>query len=260
MRYAGTTALVTGASSGIGAEFARRLARRGADVVVVARRADVLDTLAATIRSETGRQVRVVAADLSEDRAGYRLAGHLAEAGVRVGTVINCAGTGLTKDFVDSSQQEISRQLRVNAEATVDVSHAFLPQLLESGEGALVNVASLTGYLPVPGMAVYAASKAFVIRFTEALAHELRGSRLTVLALSPGPTATEFYRASGTPTTGVRFQTPAEVVTTAFQALGRRNPPLSVISGTRNRWLGRVATSLPTRTLLHLTAPRPAAS
>ncbi|QPZ40067.1 SDR family NAD(P)-dependent oxidoreductase [Paramicrobacterium chengjingii] len=260
MRYEATTALVTGASSGIGAEFARRLARRGADIVAVARRVEELEALADEIRAETGRRVHVVPFDLSEDRAGHRLAGHLAEAGLRVENVVNCAGVGLTRAFADATEEEIRRQLRVNIDATVDVSHAFIAQLVDAGQGALINVASLTAYMPVPGMAVYAASKSFVVRFTEALAHEVRWSGVTVMAVSPGPTATEFYNTSGTTESGVRFQTPDQVVTTALDALQRRNPPVSVISGARNRWIKRLVGTLPARIVVRAAETRPANS
>ncbi|SJM69806.1 Probable short-chain dehydrogenase [Gulosibacter sp. 10] len=251
---------MTGASSGIGAEFARRLARSGADVVAVARRVDALEALADEITAETGRSVRVVPFDLVAERSGYRLADRLREAGIRVDTVVNCAGTGSTRELLASSEEEIRRQLRVNVDATVEVSRALLPQLIESGRGTLVNIASLTAYMPVPGMAVYAASKSFVVRFTEALAHETRRTGVTVMALSPGPTATEFYRASGTAQGGVRFQTPEQVVTTAFRALERRNPPVSIISGMRNRWIKRLLAFLPKRTVLRLATSRPAES
>lgn len=260
MRYETTTALVTGASSGIGAEFARRLARRGADIIAVARRVEKMDSLADDIRAETGRRVHVVPFDLSGDRAGYRLAEQLAEAGLRVDTVVNCAGVGATGAFGASTEMQLRRQLRVNIDATVEISHAFLPQLTASGAGALINVASLTAYMPVPGMAVYAAAKSFVVHFTEALAHEARSTGVTVMAVSPGPTDTEFYSTSGTTESGVRFQTPDQVVTTALDALQRRNPPVSVISGTRNRWIKRLVGALPVRTVLRATETRPKAS
>lgn len=260
MRYETTTALVTGASSGIGAEFARRLARRGADIVAVARRVEELESLAEGIRAETGQRVHVFAFDLSEHRAGYRLAEQLGQAGLRVDTVVNCAGVGLTGAFGDSTEEQLRRQLRVNIDATVEISRAFLPQLIDSGVGALINVASLTAYMPVPGMAVYAAAKSFVVHFTEALAHEARESGLTVVAVSPGPTATEFYSTSGTTEAGVRFQTPDQVVTTALNALQRRNPPVSVISGARNRWIKRLVGALPVRTVLRAAETRPAGS
>ncbi|GIJ43594.1 short-chain dehydrogenase [Virgisporangium aliadipatigenens] len=252
MRYEGTTALVTGASSGIGAEFARRLARRGADVVLVARRADACESLAAEIKRETGRAAHVLPFDLTTPRGGYLLADAAAARGIGVDTVVNCAGAGLTRPFMDSTERQISDQLRLDIDATVDVSHAFLPQLIRSGRGALINFGSFTGYLPVPNMAVYAASKAFVIRFTEALAYELRDSRLTVLAVSPGPTRTEFFTSSGTSTDGLRLQTPDQVCTTAFRALDRRRPPVSVISGAANRSNRRLADLLPRRTVMRL--------
>ena len=255
MRYAGTTALITGASSGIGAEFARRFAALGADLVLVARRADVLDALAAEIRA-TGRSVHVVPFDLTAEHSGREL---VQRVGVRVDTVVNCAGAARTKSFEDSTEEEIRAQLRVNIDAVVGLSHAFLPQLTESGQGALVNVASLTGYLPTPGLAAYSAAKSFVVRFTEALAHELRGSGLTVLALSPGPTRTEFYATSGTRDGGVRFQTAAQVVDTAIAALGKKNPPVSIISGALNRWVGRVLSALPRKTVLRLMEAEPVA-
>jgi short-subunit dehydrogenase len=258
MRYEGTTALVTGASSGIGAEFARQLARRGADIVAVARRGEELEALAQEIRSATGRQVHVIPFDLSVPRAGRALAERVAEAGVRADTVINCAGIGVTREFGDTNEDELRRQLAVNIDAVVDISHAFLPQLVSSGAGALVNVASLTAYMPVPGMAAYAASKSFVVRFTEALAYELRRSGLTVMALSPGPTATEFYGTSGTEGGGVRFQTPQDVVAVALLALQRRNPPISVVSGGRNRFIRRLMSVLPKPVVLRLAHSRPA--
>lgn len=252
MQYTGTTALITGASSGIGAEFARALAHRGTDLVLVARRRDALEELATEIRARDGRTVHVVPADLTAERAGYELAEQVAQLGVRVDTVVNAAGIGRTGDFLDSDEGTLQQQLALNVDAVVDLSHAFLPQLIESGRGALVNVASLTGYMAVPGMAVYAASKSFVIKFTEALAHELRRSHVTVLALSPGPTRTGFYGASGTATNRVRFETPAQVVATALGALDRRRPPVSVISGRANRLTRRIVTVLPTRMALRL--------
>jgi short-subunit dehydrogenase len=258
VQYAQTTALITGASSGIGAEFARALADRGADLVLVARREDVLETVASGIRDASGRTVHVVPSDLAAHGAGQELAHRVASLGLTVDTVVNAAGIGRTEDFAGSPTDAVHQQLALNVDAVVDVSHAFLPQLVGSGRGALVNVASLTGYMPVPGMAVYAASKAFVIRFTEALAHETRTSGLTVMAVSPGPTQTGFYAGSGTATTGVRFQTPTQVVATTLAALEQRRPPVSVVSGAGNRLVRRVVGLLPTRLVLQMAESKPA--
>lgn len=257
MKFEGTTALVTGANSGIGAEFSRRLAQRGADLVLVARRAGALEEVAAEIRVATGRVVHVVPFDLSVDRAGYRLRDEFAALGLSVDSVINCAGFGITRNLKDSSEDEIRRQLRLNIDTVVEISHAFLPQLVRSGRGALVNVGSLTAYMPVPGMAVYAAAKSFVVRFTEALAYETRGMGVTVMAFSPGPTRTEFYDKSGTATSGVRFHSAAQVVNSALRALDKSRTPVSTVSGRANNWVRRLMSVLPSRMVLQLATSTP---
>jgi short-subunit dehydrogenase len=205
MDHSNTIALVTGASSGIGREFSRAFAARGADLVLLARRIEVLDGIAQALRAEFGTEVTTVALDLSQPDSGTRLLNELGRQGVHVDTVVNCAGIGRTGNFIDTAPADIEDQLTVNIDAVVDVCRAFLPGLLSSGKGALVNIASLTAYMPTPGMAVYAASKAFVLRFTEALAYELRGTGVTVMAFSPGPTRTEFYRNSHSNEKGSAF-------------------------------------------------------
>ena len=254
MQYASSTALITGASSGLGEEFARRFAARGADLILVARRQDVLERLAVDIRHSSGRQVHVVAADLSAPGAGDAVVATLAKRGLRVDTLVNNAGLGKTEPFAASSADDVHTQIGLNVGAVVDLTHGLLPQLVASASGALINVASLTAYSPTPNMAVYAASKAFVLRFTEALAYEVRDTGLTVLAVSPGPTRTGFYAASGTTENGVRFQQPSQVVTTAFKALDRTRPPVSVVSGPQNRLSSRVLGLLPRRMVLRLMA------
>lgn len=254
MHYANTTALITGASSGLGEEFARQFARRGADLVLVARRQDVLERLASDIRQSTGRHVHVITSDLTVPGAGDALTATLAERGLRLDTLVNNAGLGKTAPFADSSGEDVHDQLALNITAVVDLTHGLLPQLLASGKGALLNVASLTAYSPTPNMAVYAASKAFVLRFTEALAYELRANSLSVMALSPGPTRTGFYAASGAAETGVRFQQPTQVVTSAFKALDRTRTPVSIVSGRQNQLSSRVLSLLPRRTVLRMMA------
>ena len=254
MQYTDTTVMITGASSGLGEEFARQLANRGADLVLLARRQDILEDLAADLRNATGRQVHVIAADLSVPDATAGVAATLAERGLRVDSLINNAGLAKTAPFAESLIVDVHAQISLNVAAVVDLTHALLPQLLASGRGALLNIASLTAYAPTPNMAVYAASKAFVLRFTEALAYELRDSGLSVLALSPGPTRTGFYATSGTTETGVRFQQPAQVVAAALRSLDRAQTPTSVVSGWRNRVSSRVLGLLPRRTVLRMMA------
>lgn len=235
--WAGQTTLVTGASAGIGAEFARQLAARGSDLVVVARRADRLSTLAAELTASSGVRVDVVPADLSLPAAGRALAAEVDRRGIAVTSVVNCADFGTHGPFHSEDADRLAEMIAVDVTALVDVSRAFVDRLRAAGTGVLVNVASMAGYLSTPDMATYAAAKAFVLSFTEALWAESRDSGLRVLALSPGATDTEFFDVVGNDAAdgGRGRQSPQEVVATAFRALDRRTPPPSVAVGRANR-------------------------
>jgi short-subunit dehydrogenase len=239
-----TTALITGASSGLGEEFARQLAARGADLVLVARRLDRLETLAAELRSEHGVAVTVLAADLSRPAAATQLAERIDSLGLTIDSLVNNAGFATRNRFEHEDPARIAEEIDLNVGALVDLTRRFYPRLLASGRGALVNIASTGAYQPVPLMAVYGATKAFVLSFTEALWYESKGSGLKVLALSPGATRTEFFDVAGADARVGAFQTPSQVVGLALRTLDRRNPPPSVISGAANR-----ATTILTRLL-----------
>ncbi len=252
--YTRQTALITGASAGIGAEFARQLAARGADLVLVARREDKLAELAGHLRAAHHVEVTVVPADLGEPAAGSRLAAELDRRGIVVTTLVNNAGFGTYGPFADEDPDRVAAEIRLNVEAVVTVTRAFLPQLLAAGTGALVNVASTAAYQPVPGMAVYAATKAFVRSFTEALWQETKGSGLRVTTLSPGATETEFFDVVGSRDASVgRFQTPARVVRTALSAVDRTNPPPDVVLGHANRLTAFATRFAPRGALLAMT-------
>ncbi|WP_406729451.1 SDR family oxidoreductase [Streptomyces sp. GD-15H] len=255
------TTVITGASSGIGEEFARRFAQQGHDVVLVARRLERLESLATELRWQYPVTVTPMALDLTEPRPGAVLRGRLAERGMVAGALVNCAGYGRTEMFAQADADDVTRQIALDVTALTDLTKAFWPDLLDAEAGGLlINVASLTGYAPMPGMAVYAAAKAFVLSFTEALWAETRDSRLRVLCLSPGATSSEFYQTSGTSTQGTRFQTPEQVVDTAFRALGTGRP--TVVSGRVNALLAGLMHTLPRRIVLALTArqaPKPSA-
>lgn len=244
--YTSETTLITGASSGLGAEFARQLAARGSDLVLVARRADRLQTLADDLTAKYGITVTPIPFDLGSPDAGRRLREQLAESGVRVTSLVNCAGFGTHGPFAAEDPERVQQELTLNVASLVDVTHAFLGQLT----GVLVNVASLLGYQAWPTAAVYGASKGFVLTFTEALWEETRGSGLRVLALSPGPTRTEFFDVAGSQdmSAGVALRTPAQVVSTAVRTLDRRNPPPSVVSGASN-WFATLISRFLTRRL-----------
>lgn len=250
--YSGTTALVTGASSGLGVEFARQLAARGADLVLVARRQDRLETLAADLRA-AGRTVTVIAADLAAPGAAAELAKDLAKKKITIGTLVNNAGFGTRNRFEDEDAARIAEEIDLNVGALVDLTKAFYDQLQATDRGALITVASTAAYQPVPLMAVYGATKAFVLSFTEALWYENKDRGLGVLCLSPGATRTEFFEVAGEGARLGDFQTPQEVVALALRTLDKRNAPPSVVSGGRNKVMASAGRFVPRRTLVNVT-------
>ncbi|GAB4215838.1 MAG: SDR family NAD(P)-dependent oxidoreductase [Roseiflexaceae bacterium] len=220
--YQGKTALITGASSGIGEGFARELARRGMHLILVARSAGRLQQLADELSSRHRVQVTVLPFDLGQERAGERVYEAVAQRGLRVDLLVNNAGFGTHGRFEELDPARDHQQVMVNVTAVVDLTHAFVPDMLARGSGAVINVASTVSYQPTPYMAVYGASKAFVTSFSAALAEEYRGRGLRVLALCPGATATGFFDAVGGDSFAFgRMRTPAQVVATALRALER---------------------------------------
>lgn len=249
----GTTALVTGASSGLGAEFARRLAARGADLVLVARRADRLEALGGELSAAHGVTCTVIPLDLTKPDAVPILVASLADRGITLSTLVNNAGFGNHGPFSGLDPVAIQAEVALNVGAVVALTRTFLPELLAAGSGALVNVASTAAFQPMPRMAVYGATKAFVLSFTEALWYEAKGSGLTVLALCPGPADTEFIEiADSADAIFGRLEPAADVVATALRALDRRTPPPSVISGTMNAIQARLVGFAPRRLVLDL--------
>jgi len=241
--YHGQTTLITGASSGIGLEFARQFAGRGSDVVLVARRLDRLEKLAEELAAAHGVRAEAIPLDLGLPGAGRTLAAEVDRRGLAVTSLVNNAGFGTFGPFHAEDPGRLREEINVDVVSVVDVSRAFIGRLRAAGTGVLINVASMAAYGPIPNMAVYAASKAFVVSFTEALWQESLGTGLRVMALSPGATRTEFNDVLGTEeaTRGAAFQTPRQVVETALRALDRRAPPPSVVSGRPNRLMAGAA-------------------
>lgn len=233
LSFSGQTIVVTGASSGIGAAFARELARRGADVVLVARRMERLEELAAELRSGFSVRAVPVALDLSIPRAGRALAAELASRDIVVTGLVNNAGFGTDGPFHEEDPDRLADELTVDVTNLVDLTRAFIEPLRAAESGLLVNVASMAAYLPSPGMAVYAAAKTFVLHFTEALWYESRGTGLRVLSLAPGLTRTEFFDDLAGGAYNGSYQSPEAVVRTAMRALEKGKRP-SVQSGWRN--------------------------
>jgi short-subunit dehydrogenase len=193
MSFPYSTALITGASSGIGAAFAETLAARGCDLVLVARSADKLNALAQRLAQAHGRRVEVVVADLATLAPGAGLKATVDALGMKVDLLVNNAGFGTMGRFETLDPQQEQRELLLNAGAVVDLSRAFLPAMLESGRGGIVNLASMAAFQPLPYMAVYGASKVFVWSFTDALWAETRGRGVHVMAVCPGPVETAFF-------------------------------------------------------------------
>jgi short-subunit dehydrogenase len=246
MTYRGTTALITGASSGLGAEFAVQFAARGADLVLVARRADRIHALAADLEARFGVAATAIPFDLARAGAGRELRSVVSERGIAVQTLVNNAGFGDHGAFVQHDPDLVAAEVQLNVAAVVELSRAFLPEMLERPVGALVNIASTAAFQPTPYMAVYGATKAFVLSFTEAVAYETRSSGLTVMAFCPGATRTEFFEVVGSKAPAVgRYQSPRQVVSAALAALDRRRTPGSVISGFANKVTSVGATLMP---------------
>ena len=227
-----TTALVTGASSGIGVALAGELARRGHALTLVARRADRLKELAEQINSEHGVRVEWIASDLTDAADRDRVPAEVAAREQVVDVLVNDAGMGTSGLFHELPIAREIQMIRLNVEAMVALCGAFVPGMVERGSGGVLNVASVSGFMPVPQQATYSASKAFVLTFTEALTIDLHGTGVTATALCPGPVKTEFEGIiDGLPS--ALFVDPARVAREAIDALeqGRR----SIVPGAFNK-------------------------
>lgn len=231
--YAGKTALITGASSGIGATFARTLAAQGTHVVLVARSEDKLRDLATTLAPQHHIRAEVLTADLSRPEAGQKLFAATRQLGLSIDILINNAGFGTYGPFDSLDAEREQQEVMLNVAAVVDLTHRFLPDMLARRSGSIINVASTAAFQPIPYMAVYGASKAFVLSFSEALWGEYRSKGIRVLALCPGPTSTDFFNVVGTEDAALgSIETPEKVTQVALQALERGRS--FVISGRRN--------------------------
>ncbi|MDX2356583.1 SDR family oxidoreductase [Dietzia sp. PP-33] len=246
------TVLITGASSGIGAEFARRLAGEGSSLVLVARRLDRLDSLAAELTAQHHIEVETIAADLAQHAPGEDLLAEVERRGIHVTSVINNAGFGIWGEFHESHPGSLRDMVAVDITAVMDISRAFIPQLRRNGDGYLLNITSLAAYSSIPMQGAYSAAKAFVLSFTESLWAETRDTGVRVLAFAPGITRTEFFDVSGGDSAGPS-QSPAEVVTGALRVLERRDPPPSQISGHRNHLIAVLPRFLTRRRAVLLT-------
>lgn len=204
------TALITGASMGLGRDYARLAAARGMRLVLVARSREKLEELATELAAAHGIEAHVVAVDLDRREAANEIAAAVDALGLEVDVLINNAGFGTTGAFVDAVAERELSMIHVNIEALVALTHRFARGMVARGRGRILLVASTAGFQPAPGMAVYCATKAFVVSFGEALAYELAGTGVTVTTHCPGATATEFAKTAGNADTPL-FQSSALV-------------------------------------------------
>jgi uncharacterized protein len=228
--FAGCTVLVTGASAGIGREFARQLAPVVGSMILVARRADRLEALELELKViNPDLDVFYRALDLRNHDDLAKFCDWLEESGLAVDLLINNAGLGDRGRFIDSDWDKVNAMLRVNIEALTYLTYRILPSMRKSGCGAILNVSSVAGFLPVPTFAVYAASKAYVTSFSEALRAELRSSNVSVTVLCPGPVPTEFDSVAARP--GAERRVPPDFLTVPTQIVVQQ----ALASVTRDR-------------------------
>lgn len=232
----GKTALITGASSGIGEAFAETLASKGMDLILVARSGDALQALATKLHLKHGIQADTLAQDLAAPGGVDAVASYVASKNLSVDLLVNNAGFGVHGRFLDSDYERQRGEVTLNVLALTDLIHAFLPAMKDRKSGAIINVASTAALQPLPYMAVYGATKAYVLSLSEALAVEVKDLGIVVQALCPGNTDTPFHKKVGESDGRVgSSRTPQDVVDTSLSALAKEKS--MVIDGFANRLL-----------------------
>jgi uncharacterized protein len=218
------TALITGASSGLGLDFAKLFARDGHSLVLAARRRDRLEKLASELKAESpGIHVDVIEIDLGRPGAGQELFQKVKERGIEIDFLVNNAGVGSGGTFTELAVQSELQMVDLNVRTLLELTHLFLPEMVRRGSGRILNVGSTAGFQPGPYMSTYYATKAFVNSLSEALHEELRGTGVTCTVLAPGATATEFAKGAGVEKNGL-FKGPnvgaaAEVARYGYEAM-----------------------------------------
>lgn len=248
--YRGKWALVTGASSGIGEYFCRELAKRGANIIMVARRKEKLSILAQQLIEHYKIQTHVIAVDLSKIESAQHLFDEVKKLGLTIDILINNAGFGIYGKLHETSVQRNQEMLTVNVCSLALLTQLFLPAMINQKEGAIINIASTAAFQPLPYMSNYGATKAFVLSFTEALWAEYKDQGIHILAVCPGPVETEFFDKldMGESSLGT-MDTPENVVDSAFAALEKNKiyvipgPAKNYIKAQLNRFSPRAITA-----------------
>ena len=246
--------VITGASSGIGEALAHLFAREQQALVLVARRKDKLEGLAKALNSKYGVKVHVIALDLQQIGAAAQLMNEVSNLKLTVDTLVNNAGFGVSAPFAKSDASQTSGMMQLNMVALTELTHMVLPMMLERGHGRIMNIASVVAFQPCPYFAVYAATKAYVLSFTEALAEEMRGRGILVTAVCPGSTATEFHDVAHTKGSLLtQIQDTAETVAEeGYKALN--NGKSVVVNGLMNKPLPLVNRLVPRKAMTWATS------
>lgn len=240
-------AIVTGASRGIGAAYARLLASRGYDLLLVSRDETRLTHLSRELETNHRVQAHVFIADLAQPAAAHQLFVESRQYRQTPEMLINNAGFGLYGEFVSHPLPRIQEMLQVHVQTVVESIRLFLPGMIERGSGSIINVASIVGMLPIPYFAEYAATKAFLVSFSEALAEEVRATGVCIQACCPGQTETDFHASAGLrPPTRLPMQTAAQVVHTSLAALSNKRPVVTIgwqgwLAALVMKWFPRIA-------------------
>lgn len=247
-------ALITGASAGIGYELAKVFAREGYTLVLVARQPERLDAVAQELRQTTKGEVRCIAVDLAEPHASDTLYDEVSQSGLTVDVLVNNAGFGLYGPFSSTDLAAESAMMQLNMVALTRLTKLFLPAMMQQREGRILNVASTAAFQPGPLMAVYFATKAYVLSFSEALANELTGSGVTVTVLCPGPTETEFVKRAKLESSKLfrnqKVMSAAEVAAIGYQGLMAGQTV--VVTGLKNQIMASLTRFVPRKTLVQM--------
>ncbi|MBW7453085.1 SDR family NAD(P)-dependent oxidoreductase [Paenibacillus sepulcri] len=248
MNYSKKTALVTGASSGIGEVFANELAKKGCNLILVARSEDKLKQIAHELQETHSIHAIPLSVDLSSVNAAEKIAQEVENLGLTVDVLINNAGFGTLGEFNQISPTRVHQEIQLNVVSLTELTHKFIGSMIERKDGIIINVASMTAFQPVPYMAVYGATKAYVLSFTEALWAEYRDSGVQIVALCPGETKSSFHAASGSDNLKSKRMEPIDVVNAAFKAVERNRS--HIIVGRNNYITAQLPRLLPRSTVV----------
>jgi short-subunit dehydrogenase len=253
MNFKGKTAVVSGASSGIGLGYAHELAARGANLVLVARNKVQLDNISKEIKASHDVKINVIALDLSKATSGQELIEALKKLKLTTEILINNAGFGTNSRLANEERGRIQQEITLNVVTLVDLTAAVLPGMLANDFGVIVNIGSTASFQPVPGMAVYGATKAFVRSFTSAVWGEVQGTNVRVLTVNPGATATEFFNVAKAKPAG-QLAPVSAVIDATFKALEAKNSGPSIIVGSQNAFTAHLTRLVPTKAVIKIAA------